>query len=124
MRRVLAKAWGAESNVWVGRLLKLYGNPDVVYGGKAVGGIEIEAMSHLEKPLTMPLTAKRGQKKSFTVQVLAAPAPTTPRDWPTEAAALKGNVDGLRALYMDAQANGADPDTLAHIKNQAQEQTA
>ena len=127
MRRVLVAAWGTDSSAYIGRRLTLVGNPKVIYGGKAVGGIEISAMSNLAKPLTLALTETRGKKRTFTVQPLPDapnPAPTTPRDWRTEAAALVGNVDGLRALYMDAQAAGADPDTLAHIKNQAQEQTA
>lgn len=122
MRRVLVKAWGADSGAYVGRRLTLFGNPSVRYGGKAVGGIEIESMSHIGKPLTIALTETRGKKRAFTVQPLPdapKPAPTTPRDWRTEAAALTGNVDGLRALYMDAQAAGADPETLAHIKEQA-----
>jgi len=117
MRRVLAKAWGAESAVWVGRRLTLFGNPAVIYGGKAVGGIEIAAMSHIDKPLTMPLTAKRGQKKSFTVQTLAAAAPTRPtRDWLTEAKAAP-DTDALRAIWIDAKAAGADDDTLKAIQN-------
>lgn len=118
MRRVLAKAWGAESNAWIGRRMTLFGNPAVVYGGKAVGGIEIAAMSHLDKPLTMPLTAKRGQKKSFTVQPLpAAPKPTTQpaRDYLAEAKAAP-DTDTLRAIWIDAKAAGADEQTLKAIQ--------
>jgi hypothetical protein len=105
MRRVLAKAWGAESNAWIGRRMTLFGNPAVVYGGKAVGGIEIEAMSHLEKPLTMPLTAKRGQKKSFTVQPLKdapVPAAPNPNEIPAEVVAntQKAITNGTAADYI------------------------
>ncbi len=35
-----------------------------------VGGIEVAAMSHLDKPLTVALTATRGKRKNFTVQPL------------------------------------------------------
>lgn len=100
MRRVLAKAWGPDSDVWVGRGLTLFGNSTVTYGGKAVGGIEISHMSHLDKPLRMPLTAKRGQKKDFTVQPLATPPPATQRDWPAEIAAA--DTDTLRQLWGEA----------------------
>lgn len=124
MRRVLVMAWGTDSSAYVGRRLKLVGNPDVKYGGKAVGGIEIGAMSDLAKPLNLSLTETRGKKRNFTVQPLPDAPKTAPaRDWKQEAAALKGNVDGLRALYMDAQAAGADTETLDHIKTQATEQT-
>ncbi|WP_104087078.1 hypothetical protein [Arthrobacter sp. GMC3] len=113
MRRVLAKAWGPDSDVWVGRGLTLFGNPSVSYGGKAVGGIEIAAMSHIEKPLSLPLTVRRGQKSAFTVQPLAAPVQ---RNWLAEADKLTGNVDELRALYADAQRNGADQQLLGYIQ--------
>lgn len=116
MRRVLAKAWGPDTDVWVGRRLTLFGNNTVTYGGKEVGGIEIAAMSHLDKPLKMPLTAKRGQKKDFTVQPLPD---LIQRDWQAEATALGGDVDALRSLYMEAQHNGADAGTLAHIQTLA-----
>jgi len=124
MRRVLVSAWGTDSSAYVGRRLVLVGNPSVSYGGKAVGGIEIAKMSNIAKRLTLALTETRGKKRSFSVDPLPdapapTPAPTTHRDWRTEAAALTGNVDGLRSLYMDAQAAGADVETLAHIKEQA-----
>lgn len=84
MRRVLVAGWGAESNEWVGRTLELVGNPEITFGRDKVGGIEIAAMSHLEKPLVLSLTATRGRRKSFTVQPLTAPTDTTGRDWLTE----------------------------------------
>lgn len=113
MRRVMAKAWGPNSDVWVGRGLTLFGNSKVSYGGKAVGGIEIAAMSHIDKPLSLPLTSKRGQKAVFTVQPLAAPVQ---RNWLAEADALTGNVDALRVLYTEAQQNGADQQLLGYIQ--------
>lgn len=45
MRRVLAEFWGSDSSAYAGRMLTLFGNPKVTYGGQAVGGIEIAAMS-------------------------------------------------------------------------------
>ena len=124
MRRVLAMAWGADTTPYVGRRLTLVGNPAVVYGGRAVGGVEIAAMSHLDKPLKVALTATRGKKREFTVQPLKeapnpAQAPTEAREWRKEADKLKGDTDALRALYMDAQAAGATPDDLDYIKTQA-----
>jgi hypothetical protein len=113
MRRVLAKAWDADSDAWVGRRLTLFGNPDVVYGGKAVGGIEIAAMSHLEKPLTLALTATRGKRKNFTVQPLAEPVA---REWLKEAAQAGGDVGLLRSLYTAAQSAGAPTDVLEGIR--------
>lgn len=107
MRRVIAKAWGTETDHYVGKRLTLVGNPDVRYGGKAVGGIEIAAMSGLEKPLSIPLTETRGKKRQFTVQPLPdAPKPLETRDFLTEAEKANGDPDLLRALWKAAKAAG------------------
>ena len=122
MIRVLLKAWGDESDEWVGRRVTLYQDATVRFGKEVLGGIRISHLSHIgDKPLNVKVTTSRGKRETVTVQPLkeAAPTPTPAREWRTEAAALKGNVDGLRALYMDAQAAGADPETLEHIKEQA-----
>lgn len=76
MRRILAAAWGAEASAWAGRRITIFRNPEIRFGGSTVGGIEISALSHLEKPLTVALTATRGKRKAFTVQPLKeAPKP-------------------------------------------------
>ena len=116
MRRVLVSAWGADSAAYVGRRITLFGNPEVVYGGKAVGGIEIAALSDIPKPLTLALTATRGKRKSFTVQPLAAPAPSTPsRDFLAEAVAVKGQTEPVKALWFEAKYAGANTETLDKI---------
>lgn len=122
MRRVLVSAWGPDSTAYVGRRLTLFGNPDVIYGGKAVGGIEIAAMSHIAKPLTVALTATRGKRKNFTVTPLAAPAPA--RDFLAEAEAANGDIGLLRSLYTAAQSAGAPQDTLDKIKAKASAEAA
>jgi len=77
MRRVLVQAWGADANKYLGRSMSLYRDPKVQWGGQAVGGIRITHLSHIESPLTMALTATRGSRKAYTVDVLAvAWAPT------------------------------------------------
>ena len=91
MRRVLVSAWGTDSSAYVGRRLVLVGNPNVSYGGKAVGGIEIAAMSNIVKRLTLPLTETRGKKRSFSVDPLPD-APATPQQdepWVAQWQAIK-----------------------------------
>lgn len=124
MRRVIAAAWGTKSSAYIGQRVTLYCDNSVEFGGAAVGGSRISHMSGIGgKPLKVALLIKKGRSAIFTVQPLPdapAPKPTTPaRDWTTEADALSGKTDELRALYMDAQAAGVDPGTLAHIKNRA-----
>jgi len=117
MRRVLVLGWGKESSAYIGRKLKLFGNPAVVFGGKAVGGVEIEAMSHLDKPLVVPLTVTRGKRKNFPVQPLAAEAPKAAPTPPatmdptilTEWLELFATTDTLAALqlaWVDAGKSG------------------
>lgn len=121
MLRVLLTAWGDDSDAWVGRRVQLFHDPNVRFGKEAVGGIRIAALSHLDGPLNLKLTATRGKRVSYTVQPLPdAPTPIQPaRDWRAEADKLTGNTDALRALYMDAQAAGATAEDLEYIKTKA-----
>ena len=124
MRRVLVIAWGADSTAYVGRRLTLVGNPAVKYGGKAVGGIEIANMSHLEKPLNVALTETRGKKRPFTVQPLPdAPAPR-PADtnWREKADAVNGDPTKLRTIWNAANTAGATTEDLDYIKYSVKEQ--
>ena len=75
MRRVLLALWGADGRAWVGRRLELYTDPDVQWGGKKVGGLRIRSLSHLDRPATIALTVKRGQRVPYRVGVLADAAP-------------------------------------------------
>ena len=70
MRRVLVRAWGANSQDYIGRSIALYNEPTVKWGGKEVGGIRISGVSHIERDFAMPLTITRGQKKPFAVKML------------------------------------------------------
>lgn len=79
MRRVMVQVWGADAKQYVGRSMTLYCDPEVQFGGMKVGGIRISHMSHIDKPVTMALTATKSKRKPFTVQPLkAAPAPQPP----------------------------------------------
>lgn len=73
MRRIIAKAWGPETNDWIGRLVKLVNNPEVVYAGQAVGGVEIIALSHIEKAFTVPKRVSQKKTVPHHVDVLAEP---------------------------------------------------
>jgi len=113
MRRLLVLAWGADSSAYIGRRLELFGNPAVVYGGKAVGGVEIASMSHIAKPLTVALTATRGRRKDFTVQPLLD-APT--RDWLAELTLAADDIDAVAALGAAASAAKAPNTVLDAIR--------
>lgn len=72
MRRVLVAIWGKNGKDWAGKSLTLYCDPNVKFGGVAVGGIRISHASHIERNHTMMLTTAKAKKSSFTIQKLEA----------------------------------------------------
>lgn len=116
MRRVMVSAWGAQASTYAGHRITLYRNPEITFGREKVGGIEISHLSHIEKPLTVALTATRGKRRSFTVNPLAEPVK---RDYLAEAGMANGDVATLRALYTAAQQAGASQDVLDQIRAKA-----
>ena len=74
MLRVIANGWGTESDAWVGRSVKLVNNPEVIYAGEAVGGVEVIAMSNIAKPFTIPVRISQKKVKQHTVAVLSEPS--------------------------------------------------
>lgn len=73
MLRIIAHAWGTESDKWIGRLVKLANNPEVIYAGEKVGGVEVIAMSHIGGDFTIPVRISQKKVKQHTVTVLAEP---------------------------------------------------
>lgn len=73
MRRVMVAAWGTDGASYVGRLVTLHRDPDVMYGGIKVGGIRISALSHIDTALSMALTVTRQKRAPYVVQPIAAP---------------------------------------------------
>jgi len=68
MRRVIVNAWGPEATNYAGRLLTLYRDPTIQFGGKAVGGIRISHLSHIDGPVEVSAQVTRGKREKFTVQ--------------------------------------------------------
>jgi hypothetical protein len=104
MRRVLVKAWGADGAKYAGRSLTLYLDESVRFGGAAVGGIRIGAMSHISKDLVMALTATRGTKKAYTVKPLAVETPAKPRQQTPRQRLTPGLVSAGNAASSDGVA--------------------
>lgn len=91
MLRVVAHAWGVESDAWVGRSVKLVNNPEVIYAGEPVGGVEVIAMSHIDKPFTIPVRISQKKVKQHHVDLLAEP-PTEP--WRAQWQAITNALTG------------------------------
>jgi hypothetical protein len=73
MLRVIAHAWGTESDKWIGRLVKLANNPEVIYAGEKVGGVEVIAMSHISAAFNIPVRISQKKVKQHAVTVLSEP---------------------------------------------------
>jgi len=91
MLDVLGACWGIDGKQWVGRSVTLYNDPDVMFGREKVGGIRIEALSHIDGPRTVKIRAagQGGRKQDWTVKPLPAPTPTLDIAATTDRAALK-----------------------------------
>lgn len=112
MRRVLAACWGADASQWVGRRVELYCDETVRFGGEAVGGTRISALSDIDKVRKIPLLVSRGKTATYTIKPLKdAPAPKPARDYLAEVS-LATDVDELRVLWKSASENGAMTDDL------------
>lgn len=73
MLRIVANGWGTESDAWVGRSVKLVNNPEVIYAGEKVGGVEVVAMSHIDAAFTIPVRISQKKVKQHHVAALAEP---------------------------------------------------
>ena len=106
MARCLVAAWGPDAKLYAGRSVTLYRDPKVKWGGLEVGGVRISHMSHIERPLSMALTATKGRRADYTVKPLilqvSPPAQEPAALTPKEAAEMikhAGNVAELRAVF-------------------------
>lgn len=112
MLRVVAHAWGTETDAWIGRSVKLVNNPEVIFSGVAVGGIEVVAMSHIPASFTIPVRISQKKVKQHTVAVLAEPA-TEP--WIAQWQAIQNALgaagyegDGPKLLAVAGQVIGSE----------------
>jgi hypothetical protein len=67
MRKLLIFAWGEDGRQWIGKSMTLYNDQAVRFGGMVVGGIRISHMSHIEREISLSLTATKGKKAQHTI---------------------------------------------------------
>ncbi|QMU19318.1 hypothetical protein [Gordonia rubripertincta] len=117
VRRILVAAWGKDASVYAGRRMMIYRDPEVRFGGSAVGGIRVSALSHIDEPVTVALTVTRGRRAPFTVEPLPEPERTQIPD--TFVAKVRsGNLTKQECekamAYLDKV--NVDPDTVAELR--------
>ena len=115
VRRVLAAAWGTDASAWAGRRMTIYGDPEVRYAGKAVGGLRVSHVSHIDKPVTVALTVTRGKREPFTVQPLVEATYAPSQDW----LALMSDAttpDEKNKVWQQATEDGADQAYMSRLR--------
>jgi len=69
VRRILIALWGLDGNQWANRWMNLYIDASVSFGKqKNIGGIRVDAVSHITSTATISLTVRRGMKQHFTIK--------------------------------------------------------
>lgn len=126
MRKVLILAWGEDGNQWTGKSMTLFCDQNVKWAGEKVGGVRISHMSHIEREISVSLSATRGKKQMHVIKelklVFPAPLATEQRLLSKEeremgAKEMRAAVDesALKAIYSDwyklAKSNG-DTDAM------------
>jgi hypothetical protein len=92
-RRVLVAAWGADPRTWVGRSVRLKRDAAVLWGGKAVGGVRLDAMDGIERDLVLSLAVAKGKKEERRVARLVVEAEPKPPTFEDKRAALAAKVE-------------------------------
>lgn len=81
MVRILAAAWGRESDQWVGKSAQIYCDPDVMYAGQKVGGVRVRALSDINpQGMTFMLTINRQKRTPYPVSFLSMERPIYPQE--------------------------------------------
>lgn len=106
--RVLAGLWGPRAGEWVGRMVRLYRDPAVKYGGVEVGGIRISGMSHIDRPKVITLSSSKKTKTEHRIDVLRDAPAETQRRAPAPVTAELPTVDESKALRDELAAIVAD----------------
>ena len=69
VRRILIALWGVDGNQWANKWMNLYVDASVSFGNqKNIGGIRVDAVSHISSTATISLTVRRGMKQHFTIK--------------------------------------------------------
>lgn len=115
--RVLAALWGSAPSAWAGRMIRLYRDPTVKYGGVEVGGIRISGMSHIDGPKKITLAASKKSKVEHRIDVLKVEQPK-PRAVPQDDAPPPNRADYLTSIRQAVREAGGTMTDLVEFVSQ------
>ena len=104
MRRLMAHVWeSTDPQVYIGKSLTLYRDPEVRWSGKEVGGIVIGAASHIAKSVDVTIPISRTKTKTYTVKPMKnkvePPAQVPPRNLRAEMESVAGDDEAKRKWW-------------------------
>ena len=112
MCRMLMEGWGTESDNFMGKSVKIWNNPAVIYAGKAAGGIQILAMSHIQEGgFNKKLLINRTKSETLHIDLLDMARPVYPDEQfnaalPKMAAAMESGKMTLQHVISHCQKTG------------------
>lgn len=98
VRKILVAGWGEDGNLWKGRSMTLFNDPEVICAGIKVGGIRVKAMTDIGNGLEVSLTTKKGKKSPFIIKPLTVAAAKPDAKAIAIAAGVAASEQGIDAL--------------------------
>lgn len=126
MLRILASAWGKDSKDWTGKHAEIYLDHDVVWAGKAVGGVRIKSLSDIDpNGLTVSLAINRQTRIQYSVGLLTVNEEQYPdaqfdKAFPTMVKKMTNGEMNLQVVIAKCQKTGTlTPDQLKRLEDAA-----
>lgn len=113
MRRMLIACWGKYKDDWVGQSITVYCDPEVLWAGKAQGGIRVSHATGITEPVSKWLAVTRGRKAVFTILplILERQITETDQQWidavKSDAKAIDQIEDSEYKAFIQQQVSGA-----------------
>jgi len=131
MSRILASAWGQDSDNWIGKHAEIYFAPEVLWAGKAVGGIRIKALSDIKpEGLDLTLAISKQSRQAIKVPLLVVDVNPYPADqfesgFPIMVEKMKSGEMNLQAVISRCQQTGTlSKDQLERLEKAAPDDEA
>jgi predicted RNA-binding protein len=70
MRRIITELWTTDGNLYPGRSIKLFRDPEITFGKEKCGGIVINAMSNIKGQATVRQQVSQRVYKTFIIDKL------------------------------------------------------
>jgi len=114
MRRVIVFGWGGKTEVYAGRRVTLFYDPEVMFGKEKPGGTRLSHMSDLPngRAIDVPVLVGKGRSALYHVEPLTESQPVPETEPTADQVAACTDLEELRAMYDAA----GSPERRAQIR--------